>query len=82
MNNNINYDKYLVRSGDLFGGVEFVYEFPNNYSVVLIQHDGTKNYKLNHWTMITYFNDVKINTKEDLLLKDVNQELKRVLESR
>ena len=73
-------DKYLIRSGDLYGGVEFYYEFPNNYSVLLIQHDGTKNYKLKHWTMITYFNDVKISKKEDLKSQEIREAVKKVLE--
>lgn len=73
-------DKYLIRSGDLYGGVEFYYEFPNNYSVLLIQHDGTKNYKLNHWTMITYYNDRKISIKEDLQSQELNSAIKKVLQ--
>lgn len=73
-------EKYLIRAGDLYGGVEFYYEFPNNYSVLLIQHDGTKNYKLKHWTMITYFNDVKISIREDLKAQELNSALRKVLE--
>jgi hypothetical protein len=75
-------DRYLIRSGDSYGGVEFYYEFPNNYSVLLVQHDGTKNYHLGHWTMITYFNENKISIKENLLRENINTELTKVLESR
>lgn len=73
-------EQYLIRARDLYGGVEFYYEFPNNYSVLVIQHDGTKNYKLKHWTMITYFNDVKISIREDLKAQELNSALRKVLE--
>ena len=48
-----NIDEYLIRSGDLYGGVEFLYKFPNNYTCHLAQNDGTKNY----WSLVTYYSE-------------------------
>lgn len=54
MNLNLNYEgfeNYLKETRELFGGIQYLFKFKNNYGASVVKHDGSYGNKEDLWEL-------------------------------